>query len=481
MSDLDILLIFPPISVNERYNINVGKVGGHLPPLGLAYIAACLEQNGYNVEILDAPALEMEIDDILEEITKKDPKVIGLTSLTPTFHRAAIAADKIKNKFPEKIIILGGHHATIMQEKILQQNKSIDIVVYGEGEITTVELMDLIKNNKINKENLSKVDGIVFRDNEEIIKTKPRKPIEDLDSLPFPARHLLPMEKYIPLPNQYKRKPLVHMIMIRGCPYQCSFCSNNQVFGRKIRYPSPEKAVSEIKHVIEKYGAKEISFWDDMITVNKEWLNKFCDLIIENKLDIVWSCYARVDSVTSEILKKMKQAGCWNIFYGIEAGDQQLLDNINKGITLEQSRNAVRWAKEVGIEVRGSFMLCLPRETPELARKTIKFAIELDPDYAQFSLTTPYPGTKLYEEARKYGRLDENFGRYDIWEPVFLPFGYKNEEEAKKIQKEAFRRFYIRPKYILGRIKKINSFSDIKRYIDGFRFLTGFLKKKVSE
>jgi len=252
-------------------------------------------------------------------------------------------------------------------------------------------------------------------------------------------------------------------------------CSNNHVFGRRIRYPSPERAVEEIKHVIEKYGAREISFWDDMITANKEWLHKFCDLIIENKLDIVWSCYARVDSINPEILRKMKKAGCWNIFYGIEAGDQKLLDNINKGITLEQSRNAVKWTKEAGIEVRGSFMLCLPGETPELGRKTIRFAIELDPDYTQFSLTTPYPGTKLYEEARKYGRLDENFDRYDIWEPVFVPYGYKNEYEAKKIQKETFFKFYMRPKYILGRIKTIRSITDIIRYIKGLRFVLGFV------
>jgi radical SAM superfamily enzyme YgiQ (UPF0313 family) len=478
MKNLDILLIFPPISVNERYNIKVGDVGGHLPPLGLAYIASSLEKKGYTVEILDAPALEMNVDNVINKIIEKNPAIIGVTSLTPTFHRVVILADKIKEKFQQKPIIIGGQHATIMQEKILEDNKSFDIVVYGEGEITIIELMTLLIGNNLSKDKLSKIDGIIFRNGERIIKTKLRKPIENLDEIPFPARHLLPMNRYIPLPNQYKRTPVVNMVMIRGCPYQCSFCSNNKVFGRKIRYPSPERAVEEIKHVIKKYGAKEISFWDDMITVNKNWLNNFCDLIIKNKLDIVWSCYARIDSVDQDVLRKMKQAGCWNIFYGIEAGDKKLLDNIDKGITIEQSINAVKWTKEAGIEVRGSFMLCLPGETPELGRKTIAFAIALDPDYAQFSLTTPYPGTKLYEEAKKYGKLDENFDKYDIWEPVFLPFGYKSEKEAKKIQKEAFRRFYIRPKYVLGRIRKIKSFEDIKRYINGLLFVIGFLEKR---
>jgi len=179
-------LIFPPISVNERYNINAGNVGGNLPPLGLAYIAACLEKAGYSVEIIAAPALEFDIDDIIKVISDKNPKAIGFTSLTPTFHRVAIASDKIKEKFPDKIIILGGHHATIMQEKILEQNKSIDIVVYGEGEITAVELMDAISSNKTSSENLSKIDGIIFRDeNGNIIKTKPRELIENLDEFRF--------------------------------------------------------------------------------------------------------------------------------------------------------------------------------------------------------------------------------------------------------------------------------------------------------
>jgi radical SAM superfamily enzyme YgiQ (UPF0313 family) len=285
------------------------------------------------------------------------------------------------------------------------------------------------------------------------------------------------MKKYIPLPNQYKKKPVVHMVAIRGCPYSCSFCSNNKVFGRKIRARSPEKLVEEIRYVIEKYGAKEISFWDDMMTTNKEWMYKFCDLLIRGKFDVTWTCYARVDSVDEPLLKKMKKAGCWNIFFGFEAGIQELLNNINKGITIKQIVEANRLCKKIGIEVRASFMIALPGETPELAKKTIEFAKRLNPDYAQFCITTPYPGTCLYENASKYGTLIQDFSRFNIWEPVFIPKGYKNAEQVKEMERIAMREFYIRPAYILSRIRKISSLEDILRYIKGLRFLVGFVEK----
>jgi anaerobic magnesium-protoporphyrin IX monomethyl ester cyclase len=283
------------------------------------------------------------------------------------------------------------------------------------------------------------------------------------------------MEKYLPLPNQYKRKPVIHMIVIRGCPYSCAFCSNNAIFGRKIRSRSPESVVEEIEFVKKKYGAKEISFWDDMLTVNKNWIYRFCELLTENKTNVTWTCLARVDSVNKEMLAKMAKAGCWNIFYGFEAGSQMLLDNINKGITLDQIRNAVKWTKEARIEIRGSFMLALPGETPELAEKTIAFAKELNPDYAQFSITTPYPGTRLYDDAEKWGKLTKNFSVYHGWDAVFIPYGYKNKKQILELEKKAVRSFYFRPAFIFNTIKNIRSWEDLKRYYKGLRFLLGFM------
>lgn len=482
--EIDVLLIQPPISVSERYGREVGEVGGYLPPLGLAMLAAVLKKENYKVEIIDSVVLNYSNNNILKIIKEKNPKIIGISATTPTYHRAKQLAEEIKKIFPDKLLVIGGHHITIMPKVILRE-KVFDIGVYGEGEVTIIELINSYKSSNYsyrkflsNIKNLKKINGISFKDKKgKVIVNKPRELIKDLDSLPYPARELLLMEKYLPLPNQYKRKPVVHMIAIRGCPYNCSFCSNNKIFGRKIRYRSPEKVVEEIEYVMKKYGAKEISFWDDMMTVNKAWIHKFCNLIINKKIDIIWTCYARVDSVDGPMLRKMKKAGCWNIFFGFESGVQELLNNITKGITLEQIKNANDLCKKIGIEVRASFMIALPGETPELARKTIDFAKKLNPDYVQFCITTPYPGTALYENVKKYGKIIEDYSKFNIWEPVFIPKGYKNSDEIKKIEKIAMREFYLRPRYIFSRIRKINSIEDIFRYLKGIRLLLGFIKK----
>jgi len=483
---MDILFIYPPISVNERYDRNVGKkAGGNLPPLGITQLSSYLREKGLKVGLIDAATENYSNEQMVEMALNLNPKVIGLSALTPNFHRAVTFANEIKKKKPEILIILGGHHATILPKKILEQNNCFDIVVYGEGELTIEEIMSKYKSSGLSKDDfmadyymLSGINGIVFRKGEEIVMTAKRELIPNLDVLPFPAWDLLSMNKYIPLANQYKRTPVINMVVIRGCPFNCSFCSGNSVFGRKIRAMSPQRVVEQIRHVIKNYGIKEISFWDDMMTANKKWLYEFCDLLIKNKIDITWTCYSRVDCIDEEILKRMKEAGCWNIFFGYESGNQELLNNINKGTTLKQIETANLLCKKVGIEIRASFMIALPGETPEMAKKTIAFAKKLNPDYAQFCITTPYPGTKLFEDASKFGNMSGNFSEYNIWNVVFVPHGYKDKKEIEAIEKKAMREFYLRPKYILGRLRKIKGWEDIKRNLKGFRFLLGFLDKK---
>jgi radical SAM superfamily enzyme YgiQ (UPF0313 family) len=321
---------------------------------------------------------------------------------------------------------------------------------------------------------LSLIDGIVFRYHNKVVKTRTRRLIENLDELPMPARHLLPMEKYIPLPIEYKRLPLVTMMISRGCPFNCTYCSTHAAFGWRMRMRSPQKVIEEIEHVIHIYGAKQISFWDDVLTINHKWLNKLCNMIISKKLNIIWNCYAHANTVNRQILKKMKEAGCFCIWYGIEAGDEQLLKIINKGTTLETIRKAVQFTHEAGIEVRGLFMLGLPGETPKLAQKTIDFAIELDCDYAQFSITTPHIGTKLFEDAKKYGVLNMNISRFTQHEVVFLPNGYKNEKELKKMVKSAMMQFYLRPTFFIKHLKNIRNLEDFKRYYIALKLLLAF-------
>jgi len=357
-------------------------------------------------------------------------------------------------------------------------------VAFGaDGESTMLELMQQYSNLGYDRKAflgdaavLSTIRGVAFRRADRVVVNPARPAIRDLDELPLPARDLLPVERYIPLPNQYKRLPIAHMVVIRGCPYVCSFCDQAGTGGRM---RSPQKSVEEVRHLVERYGVREISFWDDTMSFNKKWMREFCARLIAARLDVIWSCYAAINTVDKPLLDLMKQAGCWNIFYGIETGVPELMRNIEahrKNTSADRIREAVRWTKEAGIEIRGSFMLALPGETPELALETIKFAVELDPDYAQFSITTPYPGTKLYNDILqgKWGKLTTtNFSEFQGWNVVFLPEGYRSQEEVWAMERQAFRTFYFRPKFILRKLLRIRSCEDIKRYYKGARALLG--------
>ncbi len=486
---MKILFINPPLSDKEKIESKGSlfrkakkKLKGEFPPLGLASLAAFLIEKGHEAEIIDSIAQGFSEKDIIHHIKKSRPDVIGFSSMTYNSHRAMKLAETIKKEFSWILTLCGGHHPTTMQDN-LRLESSFDFFISGEGEYTLFELIEKyrksgknIKDFKKDYAVLEKIDGILYNKKGKIVSTKARKLIENLDELPFPARELFDNDLYLPPPSQYKRRPLFHMVAFRGCSFSCTFCSNNSVFGKVIRSRSPEKIIDEIKYLKKQYGAKEIAFWDDTITTNRKWLIEFCKLLISSKLNILWSCYSRVDTVSLEILKLMKKAGCWNIFYGYESGNQELLDIIKKGITLDQIRMTNAWTKKAGIEIRASFMLALPGETPQMGRKTIEFAKELNPHYAQFCITTPYPGTELYSIAEKYGKLDYTFSKYSIWNPVFIPYGYKNAKEVTDMEKQAVKEFYLRPSYIISSLARIRSVDDISRYLDASKYILNLFR-----
>lgn len=466
-----ILFIVPPINVSERYGIKVKMNRGYLPPLGLLQVAAVLEKE-HEVKVIDLCVLNMPKYILEKKIREFNPDMIGFTALTVTSQKAFEIA-RFARKISSAKIIFGGPHVTVFPEKTIKEQEQIDIVVEGEGEETILELADAIKNKK----NFRKIKGICFRNKGKIIRTPAREYIKNLDMLPFPAYHLVNIKNYIPLPNQYKRLPAINIVTGRGCPWgKCTYCFESARLGY-FRRISPERTIELIKKLRKDYGIKEISFWDDIFVIGEKWMEDFCNLIRKEKIDLTWSCYARVDMVTPKILKKMKEAGCWNIFYGIESGNQELLDRIKKGITLKQAEDAVRWTREAGIESRGALMFALPGETPEQAEKTIKFAIKLDLDYVQFAYTTPFYGTELFEQCLKEGRLDTDFKKWSTFKPVYLPIGYKNHEQLIRILKKAYRRFYLRPGYFLKKIKSIKSKDDVIRLYYGFKMLLGFIGK----
>lgn len=448
-----ITLIFPPVSLAERYSKNVGDVGGHLPPLGLLWMAAALEDDGHTLQVLDCPVSHWTQEDVLSKIGKFKPSMVGIATITQLSKRAKEMSLAIREKYPEIFIFVGGPHVNIMPEESLKETKA-NVAIVGESELNIKKIASDLDSYK---------EPQVIRG----------EPIRDLDSLPMPARHLVDMEKYTALPNTYKKYPNVaSVITSRGCPYTCTFCSDAN---GKFRQRSVSKVIDEIKYLIREYGTKEISFWDDIFTMNRNWVLEFCNKIKEEKIEIIWSCYSRLNLVDPEILKAMKEAGCWNMFVGIESGNQDILDNVKKRMTIEAIREKVKMIKDSGIEVRGSFVLGLPGETPEKGRNTINFAIDLEPDYAQFTLCTPYPGTDIWNNYEKWGILNKGLVNYNEWQPVFLPYGYKTAKELKKVHSEAFRRFYLRPKYVWGRIKKIDSTQEVFRYMKGLRMVLGFV------
>ena len=476
---IDILFINPPSSISERYGKeDMGEVGGDLIPLGMASLAAYIREKGFGVGVLDCPTLKIDNKKVYEIIVKKDPAIIGFSTTTYSLSRAIELAKEVREKLPNKLTVIGGSHANVAGIETADEYDVFDIVAYGlDGEYIAHDIVKKFKEKQYSRKEfisdykmLEKINGIIYKKNNKIFKNQPRENISNLDDLPLPARDLFPMERYIPLPNQYKKLPLTNMVVIRGCPYFCSFCDQA---GTGARRRSPQKVIEEIKDCVEKYGIKEISFWDDTMSYHKKWMREFLELLIKENLDLVWSCYAAVNTVDKEILELMYKAGCWNIFYGYETAIEELAENIQtnrKNKNFERMKKVAKWTKEVGIEVRGSFLIGLPGETPELAKQTIQNAIELDPDYAQFTLVCPYPGTKLAKEieAGKWGKfITKDLEEYQCWNVTWLPEGYKNPKELKDMERYAFRKFYLRPSYILKRILKIRTFEDIKRYFKG--------------
>jgi len=433
---MKVLLINPPY-VNSKYKF-IGLVA---PPLGIAYIAAVLEEGGVDVKIIDAAALEMEWDTLKKEIENYSPDVVAITALTPTINKALKTAKIAKKTCPNANIVMGGYHPTFTYTELLK-NDFIDIVILGEGEYTMLELVKTLEKGG----DLKEVKGIACKD----FTTPPRDIIKDIDSLPFPARHLLPMDEYKVLNIKL---PTGTLISGRGCPFNCSFCASSAMHGRKMRFRSATNIVDEIEHLISDYDAEMIAFMDDTFTLRPERVIEICDEIKKRDLDFFWGCTARVDTVSKSLLEKMREAGCITIFYGVESADQQLLDGMNKKISVDKIRNAFKLTKEADMRTIASVAIGMPGDTKENIEKTINFVKDLDASYAIFSLATPYPGTAFYNEARANDLIKVNdWSKYTLLSPVLETVDC-SLEELKKLQKKGFRKFYLRPGYILRQLR----------------------------
>lgn len=442
------------------------------PPIGLLSIATVLrDQEGHQVRILDTAENGMKNPEIVEAAREFKADLIGMTTFVVNESAVLSLVRDCKAALPGVPVILGGPHASSYPMELMEKEPVLDAIVMKEGEVTVVEYVKALENGG----DLSGVLGLVYRNGAgEVATNNPRPVVKDMDSFPIPDRNFVDVHAYQPIPNMYQREPNTSMITSRGCPFSCTYCFEAGVLAQLYRRRSPEKVIEEIKYLIDEYGIREIAFWDDEFVLNNKWVRAFCDLMIAEKIDITWSCFGRVGSVTRDLLQSMSRAGCWSISFGIESGNQESLDFIKKECTVQEIRDAVRWTHEAGIETRCSFMLALPGETPEMGQRTIDFAIDLDVDYAQFFATNPLQGTPLYEDSLHLGTRAKDVKDYGFSRPFrapFVPKGYNSEEQILSQVQGAHRQFYFRPKYVFKRLKRIRGMEDLQRYWRGMKMV----------
>jgi len=418
---MKILLINPPPRSPDRPNVLV-------PPLGLAYLAATLEKKGLPVKILDANALRLTWKQFRLAVKQEKAEVIGITGMSPIID-TTFKAVKICRPYT-KYLILGGPHVSFFGRRVFQDVPEVDFLVIGEGEMAFLRLIkDLTAGKKPNK--------IIFA-----------KPVANLDSIPFPARHLLPQHLY--QYNLVRDYPFTTIITSRGCPFGCVFCDKS-VFGRTYRTRSAENVLSEIEQLVQKYHVKTLIFFDDLFTLDKKRVIKICQGIIKHRFRIDWKAEARVDTVDEEMLHWMKRAGCSVLGYGAESANQKALDLLGKKTTVAQTKKVLQMTRRAGIRTLGYFILGIPGETYQEEQKTIALSLKYC-DFAAYSVLTPYPGSELYQLACKKGWLIETGANNPFDQDLKRTSLFSSEwtaQDLKKIVKEAHRRFYFRPSYIL--------------------------------
>ena len=434
---MNILIINPPIREWAKPNC---------VPLGLGYIASSLRLAGHSIEVLDVNAYRYSKEEVKKILERKNPDFILTGGIITVYNYLKWLTCQLKEIFPYVPIMIGGSVSTSIPD-IALNTLSADIACIGEGEITAVEVSNHIER----KEKLSSVRGIYYREGKNIIKNKPRAPIKDLDSIPFPAYDLFPMDIYISNPVGYINKDKwnkgdvlsdvkipksTNINVTRGCPYRCNFCYHDYL-GPGYRHRSPQNILKEMDFLNKKYGITYFLWADDEAIINKVFINEFCDLMIKSKRNYQFAIAGRVNLVNEKMLNKLKDAGCNMVGYGIESGSQKILDAMNKQVTVEQAENAIKLTKKIFGDVDCSFMVGYPGETKKTLKETETFCKELGLTPEVIFFATPYPGTKLYEYAKEIGLIkDEVKYISKLWEQgerIATNFtNWTNEELFKK-------------------------------------------------
>lgn len=460
---MNFVFINPPreIAANNIWRI----INSENPPLGIALLSAIWDEKGHSSQIIDAAALQLKIPEIITMINPATD-FVGITATTPEISHALVIARKVREIFPNIKIIMGGAHPTVFHKELVG-DKLCDMVVRNEGEIPIVELAKGTPCNLIPNLTWRKSDN-------EVVVNPDAETYVDLNTLPLPAYHKLPMHLYHSALGAARQAPSIGMITTRGCPGKCTFCFSG-MFGSQIRFTSAVRIVEHIEHLQNNYGIREISFYDDTFTANKKNVAELCQLILLKNIKLSWSCFSRVDSVTPELLLLMKKAGCHQIMYGFETVDTNILKNINKGTNLEQSKKAIDWTQAAKINVRGAFMLGNPGETITSMGKTINYATTMAIPFAVFNITTPYPGTAMYKEfSTKNLLMHQNWDLYNLAEPI-LTLDTVSGDAVKQYYYKAYRDFYLRPGFILKHIFSRHTLAELLIYVKAVSKVTGLL------
>ncbi|OGA53118.1 MAG: B12-binding domain-containing radical SAM protein [Betaproteobacteria bacterium RIFCSPLOWO2_12_FULL_62_13] len=470
-------LIVPAWTPHELFpSQTAGSQINYWQPLGILYVAACLLRAGHRVRFYDGGFVRR--DEMLRQVSAFDPDFAGIYATAFGWDKAKKTAADLKRLNKNIFTCAGGPYPIAAQERCLADDGgSIDAAVTGEGELTVREMLDRLERGA----SLEDVAGVVFRHNGSIIKNAPRPLIEDLDSLPFPARELLgDAARYIPPPGTYRRKPVATLITSRGCNRRCLFCfqiDRARASGiRGVRYRSIGNVLEEIELLLEQ-GYREIKFLDDSLASDYDRAMELARRIKARGLRFAWFASACANQVDQSLLQAFREAGCWAILLGAESGVQKNLNTLRKATTLEQIRHAVRAAKEIGLRVSTPFVFGIPGETFEEGLKTIEFAVELDADLANFHALTPFPGTDLHDHHAKFGTISRDLADYTYQGAAFAPYTM-TREQIQQLRQIAFRRFYSRPSFLVKKLFAMRNLSDCQAALGGMTSLFWLWAKK---
>jgi radical SAM superfamily enzyme YgiQ (UPF0313 family) len=460
-------LVVPAWTPEEIFSARTaGSQINYWQPLGTLYVASSLLKAGHEVRFLNGAFLSH--GEIMEELRRFRPGFVGLYSTTFGWEKAKRTARAIKEQGGDVFIAAGGPYPVAVKEECLHEDAGdIDAVVTGEGEHTAVELVEKLERGK----DLNGVKGLVYRHDGTVVDNGLRPLIEDLDAVPFPARELLgDAGQYVPPPATYRRRPVAVMITSRGCNRRCLFCFQIDKERKSgIRCRSVDNVLEEIEHCLSQ-GYREIKFIDDTLAADYDRAMRITEEIKRRKLDFTWFASACVNQVDGPLLRAFREAGCWAVLFGAESGVQKNLNAIRKGITLKQTREAVKAAKDAGLTVLTPFLFGLPGETFEEGLRTIEFACELDPDIANFHAITPFPGTELYDNIEKYGSMSGDLEDYTYQGIAFTPHTMSRGEIAE-LRQLAFKRFYSRPSYLARRLLAVRTPHDLMVGVHGVKSL----------